>query len=144
MHIYVASSWRNATQPTVVEALRDVGHAVYDFRLPYPECPEFRWAEVGPRWCNWTAAESREALNHPLAQVGFARDMDALKACDACVLVLPCGRSAHLELGFAVGAGKPTFVLLEDGCEPELMYRMCTRLCLTTDELIVALKGIGQ
>lgn len=32
MHIYVASSWRNTYYPEVVQALRDAGHEVYDFR----------------------------------------------------------------------------------------------------------------
>ena len=33
MHIYVASSWRNTYYPEVVQALRDAGHEVYDFRM---------------------------------------------------------------------------------------------------------------
>jgi nucleoside 2-deoxyribosyltransferase len=57
---------------------------------------------------------------------------------DAGVLLLPCGRSAHLEAGYFVGSGKPLFVLLADG-EPELMYRMATRLCVNLFELIDAI-----
>lgn len=34
MKIYVASSWRNTYYPSVVSALRDAGHDVYDFRNP--------------------------------------------------------------------------------------------------------------
>lgn len=34
MKIYVASSWRNAYQPQVVDALRKEGNEVYDFRNP--------------------------------------------------------------------------------------------------------------
>lgn len=30
--IYVASSWRNALYPNVVQRLRDARHEVYDFR----------------------------------------------------------------------------------------------------------------
>jgi hypothetical protein len=54
--------------------------------------------------------------------------MAAMEKADAFVLVLPCGRSAHLELGWAVGAGKRTAILLDpdarDEVTPELMYRM--------------------
>ena len=46
-----------------------------------------------------------------------------MKWADACVLVLPCGRSAHLEAGWFVGAGKPLHILQLDREEPELMYR---------------------
>ena len=35
--IYVASSWRNREQPSVVKALREAGHEVYDFRNPAPD-----------------------------------------------------------------------------------------------------------
>jgi hypothetical protein len=54
--------------------------------------------------------------------------MGALKWCDTCVLVLPCGRSAHLEAGWAAGAGKFTVGLLADG-EPDLMWKMLDYLC---------------
>jgi len=40
--------------------------------------------------------------------------MNALRWCEACVLLLPCGRSAHLELGWAAGAGKRTVVIIEE------------------------------
>jgi hypothetical protein len=68
-------------------------------------------------------------LAHPIAEAGFKNDMDALRDCDGCVLVLPCGRSAHLELGWAVGAGKRTCVLEPEPCEAELMYAMSDKIC---------------
>jgi nucleoside 2-deoxyribosyltransferase len=50
--------------------------------------------------------------------------MDALNAADVTVLVLPCGRSAHLEAGYTAGQGKPVVILLDQTFEPELMYKM--------------------
>ena len=61
-------------------------------------------------WETWSAEAYRKALADPRAAEGFTLDMDALKACDTLVLVLPCGRSAHLELGYAIGAGKKTII----------------------------------
>ncbi len=139
MKIYVATSWRNEQQPAVVQVLRAAGHEVYDFRNPRPGAKGFGWSQIDPAWQSWSAAAFRDALEHPVAAAGFAIDMHALETCDACVLVLPCGRSAHLELGQAAGAGKKTIVLLADGCEPELMYGMCHRLCLTLEEVVEAL-----
>jgi hypothetical protein len=140
MRIYVASSWRNRDQPTVVQALRDVGHHVYDFRHPAPGDDGFRWAEIDPAWETWTPAQYRAALTHPLAQVGFAQDRLALQMADATVLVLPCGRSAHLELGYAAGLGQRTAVLMLEPSEAELMYLLCDRVCLNLDELLVWLQ----
>lgn len=141
MKVYVASSWRCPKQPAVVAALRDAGHDVYDFRHPNPGDNGFSWSDIDGHWQQWSAKEFRRGLAHDLAAKGFKLDMQALKKCDACVLVLPCGRSAHLEMGYAVGANKLTCVLLEDGCEPELMYRMCTHICLTIDEIISCLRA---
>lgn len=138
MNIYVASSWRNTRQPAVVRTLRELGHDVYDFRNPRPGDDGFSWKQIldkPPQ--EWTTREYRdEVLAHDRSRQGFTLDMNALVSCDACVLVLPCGRSAHLELGQAVGAGKRTLVLLDDKIdEPELMYLMCSKIVLSLDEL---------
>ena len=135
MRIYVASSWRNDRQPAVVAALREAGHEVYDFRNP-PNRSGFAWSQIDPDWEGWDAATYVELLDHPLAKAGFAADMDALEDADATVLVMPCGRSAHLELGFAVGDRQPTAVLLEERSEPELMYKMCDLLTPNLDEIL--------
>ena len=67
--------------------------------------------------------------------------MRALRNADATVLVLPCGRSAHTELGFAVGADQRTIVLLDDPLsEPELMYLACTHLCVDLVEVCERLR----
>lgn len=134
--IYVASSWRCADQPSVVEALREAGHEVYDFRNP-PAGTGFAWSEIDANWLEWGVDTYRDLLNHQRAVEGFASDFDAMRWADTFVLVLPCGRSAHLELGWAVGQGKRTAILLsQDEFEPELMYRMVDKLATSLDELL--------
>lgn len=133
--IYVASSWRNPFQEFVVDALRISGHQVYDFKNPCPGSNGFSWREIHPDWQNWTAAEYIAALDHPVAKAGFASDFNAMKWADTFVLVLPCGRSAHLELGWAAGAGKQTMILTQDGEEPELMAKMCDQICTSLEEI---------
>jgi hypothetical protein len=132
--VYVASSWRNPHQQGVVSALRLDGHEVYDFRNPRPGDDGFRWSEIDPRWEGWTPLGFRLALEHPIARTGFQSDFDAMKWADTFVLVLPSGRSSHLELGWAVGASKRTAVMLAEG-EPELMYLMADRLVIGLTEL---------
>jgi hypothetical protein len=142
MKVYVASSWRNDRQPAVVQAIRAAGHQVYDFRNPDGESPElkqgFHWSDIDPEWQSWSALQFVDALEHPLALVGYGRDYEELESADAVVLVMPCGRSAHLELGFAVGRGMLAVILLSDG-EPELMYRMVPNLVTSIEEVIIAL-----
>ncbi len=133
--IYVASSWRNPDQPAVVDALRAAGHEVYDFRNPRDGDHGFSWAQIDIRWQSWTPAQFRFALEHPIAKRGFKQDADAMLWADTCVLVMPCGRSAHTELGWFCGAGKRTVILLDDG-EPELMYRFVDHLCVDIGEVL--------
>lgn len=141
MRIYVASSWRNDYQPDAVRALREVDHEVYDFRNPAATSKGFHWSQIDPAWREWGPLEFIDGLNHPLAEQGFAADIAAMKRADACVLVMPCGRSAHLKAGFFVGAGKPLLILLSDG-EPKLMYRMADGLFSGMGPLLLRLQKI--
>lgn len=79
-------------------------------------------------------------IAHPRAIEGFDSDFAAMQRADHFVMVLPCGKSAHLELGWAVGAGKHTAILLEDPVEPELMYKMVDLITADIDELVGWLK----
>lgn len=128
--IYVASSWRNDIQPVVVECLRGLGHEVYDFKNPREGDNGFAWADVSLKadGCNFT--QYREGIDHPIAQAGYASDFDAMTLADTCVLVLPSGRSAHIEAGWMKGAGKRLAILFhgEPVVTPELMYLMADHL----------------
>lgn len=142
MKVYVASSWRNERQPEVVEALRAAGHEVYDFRNP-PNGAGFGWEQITERkWELSMPVHLIEALNHERAEEGFNADFDALQACDAVVMVQPCGVSAALELGWAVGAQKFTSVLLAPNVEPELMLKMAGQLCQSLPEVIENLAAL--
>lgn len=135
--IYVASSWRNLIQPTIVEQLRAAGHEVYDFRNPAPGNKGFGWSALGMGLStDWSPAMTREALQHPISQAGFKSDHDAMVWADTFVMVLPCGRSAHLELGWACGAGKRTIILQIERQEPELMYLEADSICVSVAEMM--------
>jgi hypothetical protein len=134
--IYLASSWRNERQPVVLKALRQYGHEVYDFRNPAPGNTGFQWSEIDPDWQEWTSGQYIDALSHPVAEAGFALDWGAMQWADTGVLLLPSGRSAHIEAGYFVGARKPLHILLTAEQEPELMYLMATSLSRSIAELV--------
>lgn len=148
MYVYVASSWRNPVQPALIQVLKAAGIDHYDFRNP-PDGAGFGWPEVRDASFRPTehnvaakgtdhvpADEYLRMIDHPRAVEGFAADFAAMEKADTFVLVLPCGKSAHLELGWAVGAGKRTAILLEDEVEPELMYRMVDHIAPTVYDLL--------
>jgi len=136
MRVYVASSWKNKYQPMVVDALRSAEIDVYDFRHPEEGDNGFHWSEIDKNWQRWKPEQYIEHLKHPIAENGFKKDMDALNSCDICVLVMPCGKSAHLEFGYNLGKGRPSAILLLEPCGPELMYKMSSRIFTKVDDLV--------
>lgn len=121
----------------MVATLRAAGHEVYDFRQPKEGRNGFAWADIDPEWQRWSVDAFRAVLDHPIAQAGFELDRDALNRADTGVLVMPCGRPAHLELGYLAGQGKPCAVLACDPMEPELMVKLASGGVLTSlDELL--------
>ena len=136
--VYVASSWRNQFQPLVCAELREDGHKVYDFRHPEPGNNGFSWSAIDPDWHTTGVTPTRymELLAHPVALRGFELDMNALKSADLCIMVMPCGLSAGIELGYCVGAGKPCAVYVPGMRDPDLMVKMAELITIDIVELM--------
>lgn len=135
---YVASSWRNKYYPKVVKRLKAEGHDVYDFRNPTHGGSGFHWTDVDENAPNWTFEQYAEGLHHPLAERQFEADLCALEHADTCVLVLPCGRSAHTEAGWMAGKGKRVIVYIPEMVEPELMYKIFDEVVGNLGDLILS------
>lgn len=142
--IYVASSWRNPYYEVVVKRLRQEGFPVYDFRNPPHGGNGFHWTDVDKNAPNWTFKEYEEGLCHPLAERQFAADLEALQQADTCVLVLPCGRSAHTEAGWMAGAGKRVIAYIPKMVEPELMYKLFDSVVGNLNDLVQCLCYDGE
>lgn len=137
--IYLIGSLRQSRVRCVAHQLREAGYGVFD-----------DWHGVGPHadehWQHYETERGRtyrEALYSPLAGHAFNFDRENIEASDTGVLVLPAGKSGHLELGhFIFTPNKRGYILL-DG-EPErwdLMYRFAHGIFYTFEEL---LKGLQQ
>jgi len=135
--IYLASSWRNELQPEYVQLLRKWGHQVYDFRNPPNGPGGFHWSELDENWSLWSPSQYRDhLLNDARAAQGFTQDLRGMAWSDTCVLLMPCGKSAHLELGLCAGQGKHTVVHIPNyEFEPELMYLLADDITSDQDKL---------
>ena len=124
--IYLASSWQNKEYEQVLNILRLEGYETYDFKHPEnKELSSFDWEKLDKECDSWNCSDFRKALNHPETIKAFNKDFQAMQEADFCVLLLPCGRSAHSEAGWMKGNGKKVFILdLSENPKPELMYRM--------------------
>jgi hypothetical protein len=131
--IYIIGSLRSARPREVANILREHGHNVFD-----------DWHACGPEadtiWRNYEIERGRtyaEALRSPFAQHAFNFDLKHIQASDIGVLVLPAGKSGHLELGYMIGRGSQGYILFED--EPErwdLMYLLAHGLFFNVDDLV--------
>jgi nucleoside 2-deoxyribosyltransferase len=99
--------------PKLAARLRALGHEVFD-----------DWYAAGPEADDyWQAYETAkhhsfvQALRGYPAQHVAGYDKSHLDRCDTAVLLMPAGKSGHLELGYMIGQGKPGFILMPG--EPE-------------------------
>ena len=141
MKIYIASSWKNPRHKVIVRVLRERGAWIYDYRETNFL---FQWDDLDPNYSKWLPAEYLSALNTQKATNAFWRDMSALAAADAVVGLDPLGVSSALELGWAVGHGKPAVLLVEDTVKPELMSKIIPFRVCNLEELIITLENIAE
>jgi nucleoside 2-deoxyribosyltransferase len=143
--IYIASSCKNKESVNkLAKVLQDEKHEVYNFTNPEPGNNGFSWSLILPAWKCLSAYELIDLLNHPIAKKAFLLDWNAMRWADTCIMLMPCGRSAHIEAGYFVGAGKTLIIVLQDGQEPDLMHKMATRLCTSMTDAIFALRELQR
>jgi nucleoside 2-deoxyribosyltransferase len=110
MRIYLATSWKNNVTAIIVgNLLKAHGHIVYIFCDPAEPAAQIslglRKEDRTKLWDSWNALKTHEV------QEIFESDFKELKACDLVLLMTPSGKSAHMEAGYAVGAGKVLVIL---------------------------------
>lgn len=118
-------------------------------------------AELGPDWIvfsDWAATHPhaddmwrdyykargftyKEALKEPASINVFEFDKKHIDQSDAMLVVYPAGKSAHLELGYHIGRGKPGFILLDDPERWDVMLQFATGVTDDVEELINMIQG---
>lgn len=136
--IYLIGSLRNPEIEDIASRLRDDGHEVFDDWYAAGEKADDSWQsyEIG------RGHKLYEALNGVHAVAAFQVDKTWLDWCDTAVMVMPAGKSAHLELGYCRGQGKACHILMPT--EPErfdLMYRFAHGVWTSFPALAVALRN---
>lgn len=135
MKIYLASSWKNERNVKIwAYTLREKGHEVDAF------CDEssgrfvFHFSEIGD-------ASQLNAVNFladERSQKAFAEDKKWIDWADAVLLILPAGKSSHLEAGYAVGCGKKLIIWNDEFPKGEfdVMYGFADLITDSIDEVL--------
>jgi hypothetical protein len=140
MKIYLIGSLRNPRVPEVSAQLREDGHDVFD-----------DWYAAGPEADDyWQKYEIARGHTYSEALKGFAAnhvyhfDKHHLDTADCAVLLLPAGKSGHLELGYIIGTGKPGYIVLDETKPVErwdVMYLFAKAVLPDVASLRAALKS---
>ena len=127
MKIYLASSWKMKQAVSLMAViLKDAGHEVDSF------CSDdgrksFDWDELTEimeeEGIDISKLDAIEMMNHWRVREAFREDKKYIDWADVLIMIMPCGRSSHLEAGYAVGKGKKMYIIggFEKG-EFDVMY----------------------
>ncbi len=133
MKVYLIGALKNRGIIDLGVQLREHGLDVFDDWLsPGPEADE-QWQEYE----RLRGRTYKGAIYGEHASTVFNFDYRHLAESDVVVMVLPCGKSGHLEFGWAIGQGKRGYILFDQ--EPErydIMYRFATEIYFHPDELL--------
>ena len=139
--IYLIGSLRNPLIPEIADKIEDeTGWEVFDDWFAAGPIADDSWQQYE----TYRGTSYSDALSGYAAQHVYNFDLHHLIRADMGVLVLPAGKSSHLELGWILGKGKPGYVLFDK--EPErwdVMYNFCTNVFFSLDGLIWELKNVG-
>jgi len=134
--IYLIGSLRNPAVPETANLIEEVGFEAFDsWFSPGPDADEY--------WKKYETARGRtyaEALKHYAGGHIFEFDKFHIDRCDIGLMVMPAGRSGHLELGYMLGQGKPGFILFDE--EPkkwDVMTQFATDVFFNKENLLIEL-----
>lgn len=129
--LYLIGSLRNPHVPGLAAKLREDGFDVFD-----------DWFAAGPEADDkWRDYEKQRGHTYLQALQGLAAghvydfDLHHLTRADIVLLVMPAGKSGHLELGWALGRGKKGFVLIDDPERWDVMYKFANGVFDTLEGL---------
>lgn len=132
--LYLIGALKNPRVPEVAQAIRAVGYDVFD-----------DWYAAGPEADDyWQRYEQGRGHSYPQGLAGYpaehvySYDRSHLDRAMTGVLLLPAGKSGHLELGYLIGQGKPGYIVF-DGKEPErwdVMYKFARGVYFHIDDLL--------
>jgi hypothetical protein len=145
--VYIIGSLRNPKIPHIGNTIRRAGFSVFD-----------DWHSVGPecddKWKDYEAVRGRsylEALEGEHANAAFNFDLKHLVSSQIGVLVLPAGKSGHMEFGlFCQRKSVPMkfgYVLFEEEPAPDrfdLMYKLADGLFFDVDALVKRMKEVHR
>jgi len=142
--IYIASSWKNQKQVFwLANSLENFGFEVDAFCRTSDKRYSFHWSEMVDNEIDLQKYDALSFLDDSKVQRAYQEDKKWLDWADTVIMLMPCGRSSHLEGGYGKGKGKRLFLYGEfPKGEFDVMYALADGLFRANefDELLNALR----
>ena len=130
---FISSRWRNRDKVMdLVKKLRDKGYSVYCF-MEEKHNPGTIDDDPEEVMAKFEAIE--DWRNNPFVKRIFKRDLGGLRASACIVVLLPGGKSTHLEAGIGYGLGKK-LILIGEQKETESLYLIFSQFYKTINDFI--------
>ncbi len=130
--IYLIGALKNPEIPKYTNALAELGFQVFsDWWAASEDADDWLRDYYKVRGYNY-----KQTLASPAAQHIFNFDRKWLDLADIGIMVMPAGKSGHLELGYIKGRGKPGYILFDK--EPErvdIMHNFANEVFFNLEEL---------
>lgn len=134
--IYLIGALKNWKIINIANKLRKEGFEVFDSWItPGPEADEFL-----RKYSKKRGLTHKEIMNDWSTEHIFKFDKFHIDRSDIIIMIMPCGKSGHLELGYAIGKGKKGYILFDK--EPkrfDVMHRFA-EIFYDINELIKNIK----
>lgn len=138
--IYLVGALKNPQIPHVTNYLSGLGFEVFsDWWAASEDADDWLRDYYKSRGYNY-----KQTLNSYAAQHIFTFDKRHLDRADIGVMLMPAGKSGHLELGYLIGRGKPGYILFDK--EPDrvdIMHNFATEIFFDLEELGRTLSKAG-
>lgn len=145
MKIYIASSWKNQEKVlSLAKRLEAEGFEVDAFCRSTDNRYSFHWSELVDNEDELANYDAIQFLSDPRTQRAFKEDNRWLDWSDTVIMLMPCGKSSHLEAGYKKGQGKRLYIYGEfPKGEFEVMYGFADGL-FRSEELELLIKELKR
>jgi hypothetical protein len=136
---FIASRYRNKDAVLkLASRLKDLGKSYYCFIESQASIKHVGTIDANPENSMANFEKISDWRNNPGVREVFDSDMNALKESEKIIVLLPAGKSVHIEAGVAYGLGKK-LILIGEQKETESLYLIFNEFYSTIEDFIKSL-----
>ena len=133
---FIASRWRNRDKVLeLVKQLRERSKTVFSFFEGSKKVFPIFDSKLDPESVMKRFESTNNWQKNPRVRKIFEKDLEDLKKSKVLILLLPAGKSAHIEAGMAYGLGKKC-ILIGDQKEAESLYLIFDEFYLSIEAFL--------